>query len=525
MESQQQGRWIGRRYVRGWTAGLVLLLVLLCGCRGSSYLAEAGVTNDRPPALDPAKATAEISTENVATQHAATEIRQASYSSAEVPRSDSVEISETAVRAGEPPLQDTVEEGATATAAAQLTVLELSAEQANPELRRLKYETTAAWGKVRYADKLPDPTLGANFFGHPIETAAGSQRANFSAMQMIPWLERLDAQTQVSCYEAMAMQQMYLAERLKVIGDLRTGWIRLYVLKRQRGTLEANQQLLSSVGDLVTARLSQNRGSVGDVTLLTVELGRLEEQIITTEQQIRSTQAELNRLAGRPPEVPIGLPDSLSVKWPDWSMEMLRQVAREKQPAIAAAQLRTSASSWGIKVAELKRRPDVSVNASWFAIDDNRPPSGMVDVGQDAWALGAQVSIPLWESKYDAMRDEARARHFAAHASVDELHQRFDALLRDLWEQGQAAQEITELYTSTIIPQAQQTLESDQQALANGTVDLDRVIQDIRAVLTLELAHDRAVGQLATAIARIRQAVGVDLSGDREQLSTDAATR
>jgi outer membrane protein, heavy metal efflux system len=389
--------------------------------------------------------------------------------------------------------------------------LEWAAESGNPELLRLQQETAAAWAKVRYVDKLPDPTIGGSLFGHPIETAAGSQRANLSIMQMIQWLDRLDAQARQACFEAMAMQQMYQGERLRVIGDLRSYRARLYVLGRQLETIDANQQILESISELVNARIAQNRGSAGDVTLLTVELGRLQEQRIAAQQQIRTTQAEMNRLAGRPADTPVAIPTELPTVLPAWSYEMLRNEAWERQPLIAAAHLRTDASRWGIEVARLRRRPDVSLGANWFVIDNNRPPSMVVDVGQDAWSVGAQVSIPLWSEKYDAMRDEATWKHFAAHSSIEDLRLRFDAMLRDLWEQASAAHDTAVLYRTTIIPQARQTFEADQQALANGTVDLDRVLQDIRNLLTLELGYDRSLGQLATAIARIQQAVGADL--------------
>ena len=139
--------------------------------------------------------------------------------------------------------------------------------------------------------------------------------------------------------------------------------------------------------------------------------------------------------------------------------------------------------------------------------------AAVLDVGQDAWSVGASVSIPLWERKYDAIEQEARWKHAASHASVDESMQRYDAVLRDLWEQAKAADETANLYKATILPQAKDTLAADQQSYANGTVDFDRVIGDFRNLLTLELGYHRAIGQLATALARIRQATGTELSG------------
>jgi outer membrane protein TolC len=394
---------------------------------------------------------------------------------------------------------------------ADLSQLELVALSANPGLRQLQQQVAAAQARSQYADKLPDPTVGANIFAHPIETAAGSQRANMSVMQMLPWLERLDAQTQQACFEAIALQQQLQVQRLKVVGDVRTGWYRLYVLQKQIELTQANQQVLQSLIDVANASVATGKASQGDVLLGTLEYSRLEEQLVTFSQQSESAKAELNRLLGRDVVTPVEVPQTLDVRLPDWSFDMLRQVAWERQPAIAAAHTQTQASRWGIEIARLRRRPDVSLQASWFAIDDNRPASPVVDVGRDAWSVGAQVSIPLWQDKYDAIEREARWKHAAAHASVEDVRLQYDSLLRDLWQQAQSANETAELYQSTILPQARQTLRSDQEAYANGTVEFDRVIRDFRSVLTLEIGYHKAVGQLAMVLARVRQAAGVDL--------------
>ncbi len=391
-----------------------------------------------------------------------------------------------------------------------LEQLEDAAVAQNPSLRRLAQQYQAARAKVRYVDGLPDPTMAANVFATPIETAAGSQRANLKVAQMLPWLPRLDAQAQQACFEAMALQQVHAAERLKVVGDVRTMWYRLYVLGKQIEIHEANQELLESLIAVANARVSTGKATQGDVLVGTLEYSKLEEQLVTLRQQHISTVAEIDRLVGRRADVAIHGPTTLDVTLPDWTHLMLRQFALEYQPDIAAARIRTQATRWGVTVAQLKRKPDFSLNASWFAIDNNRPASTVVEVGQDAWSVGASVSIPLWERKYDAIEQEARWNHAAAHASVDESVQRYDAILRDLWEQAKAADETATLYKATILPQAQDTLAADQQSYANGTVDFDRVIGDFRNLLTLELGYHRAVGRLATALARIRQATGTE---------------
>ena len=285
-------------------------------------------------------------------------------------------------------------------------------------------------------------------------------------------------------------------------------WHRLYVIDRQIEIGEANQTLIEDLIEVANARVATGKAAQGDVLAGTLEYSRVEEQLLSLRQQRESTVAQLNRVSGRSADHPVTLPSSISVKLPAWNHGRLRELAFVHQPLIRSARIRTQATEWGVQVAQLQRRPDLAISASWFEIDSNRPQTGIVDVGQDAWALGASVTIPLWDRKYNAIENEARWKHASAHASVAELELQFDSQLQDFWQQATAAHEMAELYRDTILPQARDTLEADQQAYSTGTVEFDRVIKDVRNLLTLEVGHHRAVGKLATALARIEQSVG-----------------
>lgn len=392
-----------------------------------------------------------------------------------------------------------------------LATLEQTALDSNPRLNRLYQEYQAAAARSKYVDKLPDPKLGANVFGNPIETAAGSQRANMNLSQTIPWLAKLNAEQQRASFEAFAVRAEFASERLRVVAGVRTGWYRLYVVDKQIETALANQSLLKSLIDVANARIATGKASQGDVLLGTLELSQLEERLLTLRRQRRGIELEINRLVGRSAETPISSPDHLAVNVPERTVAEIHQVALNSQPEIDAARLRTQATQWGIEVARLARRPEFMLSASYFFSDDNRPRSTVVDVGDDPWAVGVQVSIPLWREKYDAMENEANWKHHAAHSSVDELSDRYDALILDLLTEARRAAETAALYQSTILPQARLTLSADQDSYSNGTVEFDRVIRDYRSLLTLELGYHTAVGDLAIANARIQQAAGQDL--------------
>lgn len=392
-----------------------------------------------------------------------------------------------------------------------LNLLIDTAVDENPRLIRLYREYQAASARSQYVDKLPDPKLGANIFGSPIETASGSQQANMNLSQTIPWLGRLNAQQQQACFEAFAIRAEYAAERLRVIAGVRVGWYRLYVIEKQIETTEANQELLESLIDVANARIATGKASQGDVLLGTLELSKLEERLLTYRKQRRAVEAEINRLVGRPASIPIGPVEEIPKGMIEMDADSIHQIALSSQPEIDAARLRTQATRWGIEVARLSRRPEFMLSASYFFTDDNRPATSVVDVGEDPWAVGVQVSIPIWREKYDAMQNEAGWKHQAAHSSVADLADRYDALILDLVTEAQRAAETAKLYTTTILPQARQTLSADQESYSNGSVEFDRVIRDYRNLLTLELGFQQAIGELAIANARIQQAAGQDL--------------
>lgn len=392
-----------------------------------------------------------------------------------------------------------------------LSELEMLAVDQNPRLVKLYQDYHAATSRAVYIDELPDPKLGASVFGAPIETASGSQRAVLSASQLIPWLGKLSAEEQRASFNAFAIRADYMAERLRVVAAVRTGWYQLYVIDKKIEIAKTNQDLLKTLIEVANAQIATGTATQGDVLLGTLELTKLEERLLTYAKLRIAIQAEVNRLVARDVDAPVTVAEDLQITLPPLSAQAVYQSALESQPEIQAAQLRTQATRWGIEVAHLSRRPELTVSAKYFFTDNNRPPSTIVDVGEDPWSLGAQVSIPLWKEKYDALEDEATWKHLASTNSETELLDRYDARITELLAEAERAEETTNLYKNTILPQAQQTLRADQESYSRGAVEFDRVIKDYRNLLTLELGYHQAVGELAISLARLSQVIGQDI--------------
>lgn len=379
----------------------------------------------------------------------------------------------------------------------------------NPKLQKLSYQARAAWARIPQLRSLPDPTVSSNVYIHPIETAAGSLRANVIVAQKFPWWHRLSLQGKQAAVNAQAADQLFAAARLQVISMIESSYYQLYILGQKIRINNTNREYLKSLVRIANAKVSVGQASQGDVLRATLELSRLTVELEKLEQKVVGAKANLNALLNRRPDAPLPMPKEITPpNVREWKVAPLLAQAGANQPELIAAALREEAARVGIDVARLQRIPDVTLSAGWTGIEDNRPATNVVDVGRDAWAVGVSVNIPLWHPKYRAMEKEASSRLQAAILGRTSLLRRFEAAIADTLQEARSAQKIVEIYQGAILPQAKQTLETDSQSYQQGKVEFDRVISDFRNLVTLESAYHENLGRQAIAVARLVQLIG-----------------
>ncbi|MEX0610941.1 MAG: TolC family protein [Pirellulales bacterium] len=384
---------------------------------------------------------------------------------------------------------------------------------ANPEVRRMEAEAQAAWERVPQARALPDPMAEGTVFGEPQMMGDGEMRGTLMISQAFPYFKQLGARGQQAAFEALMLQQEAQATRLRIVADVEEAWYRLYLLGQLLRINDANRQLITPLVQVATSRVNVGETTPGDVVLGTLELSRTEEERLMLEQQIASRKAMLNRLLNRPSDSPVVIPGEIDESPGNPSLDELRAVAFQQQPEVIAARLRTTATAWGIRVARLERIPEVSLSYEHMFMKMNPGIEG-----SDPWRVGVGANIPLWRGKYRAMEREARQENLAANLGVEEAMREYDAMLFDLLEQARAAEQSARLYRNTILPQARQAVEVDQRAYGQGTVTFERVIGNVRNLLTAEAAYHRSITDRAIAVARLKQAVGGQLPATGEEL-------
>lgn len=379
----------------------------------------------------------------------------------------------------------------------------------NPMLMQKIREYEALVSKSEYANILPDPKISSSFFVSPIETMSGSIRNILNLNQTIPWIGRLNAAQKKAVIEAMATHSDYQNSILKLLTQLRVNYYRLYIIDRQIEVTEANRSLLESLIQLANARVSNGLASQGDVLSGSVELAKIEENLLRLNERRDVVSQEIMRLAVIEDTNRIETPRKLEFELPNHSPDGIISLAQQYHPEFEAARLRSEAAAWGVEIARLMQRPELNLGLNYYFTDANRPASTLVNIGEDPWAVNVGFSLPLWSSKYQSMKHQAIAQHDASHLAIADLELKYRAVIHQYFAEAQRASSTAELFQSSIIPQARQTLEADQNSYSNGVVEFDRVIQGYRNLLTLELGYQQASGELAIANALIAESAGV----------------
>ena len=205
------------------------------------------------------------------------------------------------------------------------------------------------------------------------------------------------------------------------------------------------------------------------------------------------------------------LPVTLSPDWVRPVSDALHAQDFSNHPLLLASQAKIRSAEALLAKATSNKRPKISASLSWFQID--RPDSVMngTSPGKDAWAVGAGITLPLFQEKYSSMERSMIARRSEAdqrlrQARID-IRSEFDRTL----EEFKSLSEISSMYQKDILPQARQALRSDKDSYSQGRASFERVIENYLRVIRFEDLFIESQSQLATLRAQLEKIAGKNL--------------
>jgi cobalt-zinc-cadmium efflux system outer membrane protein len=374
----------------------------------------------------------------------------------------------------------------------------------NPEILAAQARAEAAKYKIPQASSLSDPMV---MFGYQNEgwnkyTYGEMQDAQwmFSASQMFPFPGKRSLKEKMAEKDAESIDASYTATQLKTIAKVKELYLDLFLAYKNIDLTQEKTSLFSRIEEAALARYSSGMAPQQEVIMAQTEKYMLIEKGEMFKQKIQALGAMLNSTLGRDVNTSLGRPvEPVSAPFPATLDELLEK-AYNNSPEIKAREQMIAGAEAKVQMAKKEYYPDFTINAG---VSKRRGKF------EDMWYVTNTINIPLY------FRSKQRQGVFEAEASLSEAKSEREAIklmiasaIRDNYSMFKAAEKLTDLYQSALIPKTYQDFESAIAGYVTGKVEAITVISRLKALLDYELLYWGQVTERGKAIARLEAITG-----------------
>ncbi len=376
-------------------------------------------------------------------------------------------------------------------------------KEANYKLKASRSSVQAAHARIAQATMWTAPQISANLMDNSftsVNPLYGMER-EYSITQMIPFPGKNSFAQSAAKANVAFTEDLYGAEERAIIADVKKQYVMIYSAQRRIEVNGANQELLKQMIASVRSKYSVGLASQADILRLEIELSKLENQRATLEHDLLVPQAMLNTLRALPPTTPIGrIPDiTLSPFSVNKEELAVRAVAQRKE--VSAMKNEVAMNTAELAMAQRERFPDAMIGGLY------RERTGL----PNTWELMLGISIPIapWVSgKIGGRIEENEYKVQRSEALVSDMETMVRFELIDTWTKAKAHWEQAERYRTTIIPNAQQTLEALLSAYQTGKTDFLSLIDSFRMLQMYKMEYYMEVADYLMHRYNLERAVG-----------------
>ena len=372
----------------------------------------------------------------------------------------------------------------------------------NDNLKAMRYLQLSAQRSVGPAGAWDDPMLMAGVQNLPTSLDFGADMMTMTMFGLsvnLPYSGYKGLQRKAAIVEeklarndvVMTENQLYAAA-LTAYVDVYTRQVALYYLREERNL--ADKALQSIKAKYITAAAGAT-----DLAAAEAEIGRLDSDILSAEQEHREAVAELYALCGQTPPNP-----TPEIRHPefDFSFEPLEVLLENARNYPAYARLNMESEKYSLLAGAAKRMrwPMISLSG-YYGIRQANEVENPIDM------IGFQVSLslPVFSGRRQgsiAVADEAL--RIASEARANQLWQETRNRLESLTERIRRLNEAKEIYANRVIPADSLALNSAMVGFVNGTISfveltaqLRNIYRDLTALARFDYEIARAYAELS----------------------------
>ncbi|MCC6971294.1 MAG: TolC family protein [Phycisphaerales bacterium] len=358
----------------------------------------------------------------------------------------------------------------------------------NPRVEAEYYAWAASVERITGARSLPDPriTFEADIT-NVLETVMPG------LMIDLPGPGKLRAAGNVAAGESRASYFKFEIEVLRTAMALKSAYFRLHFLE---DTLRVQREKLTLLGDLETQAQQQvaaGRSGIQDVLRAQIDREQLTTQIANLEDSRGVLLAEFRSALGlRPDDQTVPVPDTFESSPPPPPADQILALAAAHNPQLRQMEAEVRRGEAMIDLARTSRVPDFSIGIE-----------ADVKASPVMWRPTGSITLPIWRDKIAA---EISAAQFEKRSSEARLSAEQIGVAADLAAMLYMYRESTrnsDLYATTLLPKAHQSLDAARSGYAVGRSSFLDVIDAERQLLVFDLSLVEARTQRELSLASL----------------------
>ncbi|MFQ5452703.1 MAG: TolC family protein [Candidatus Zixiibacteriota bacterium] len=380
----------------------------------------------------------------------------------------------------------------------------------NPGLKAAFYQWKAALEKSGYAGSLPDPMFSYGYFVENVETRVGPQKQRFSLKQSIPWFGTLGAKENIAFQSSNMAFQNYQSKKLKLFYRVKSAFYDYYFLGREIKITQENMELLLFWESVARTKYKVALKQHPDVIKAQVELGKLEDRLLTLRDKIRPLEARLKAVLNLNDTTRLSIPLSIKIDEIEVNHDLILEQTLTRNPDLSAIQHLIEKENAGMRLAGKSSYPNFTLGVDYVETGEAVNPL-LDESGKDPWMVSVNINLPIWFGKNKSKKNEAKARYLMAEQNLSEAQNQITALTEKILFEYDDALRKLRLYRDGLIPKAEQSLNASYTAYQAGEADFLNVLDAQRVLLNFQLSFDRAKTNLAKKKAELEMLTGYEL--------------
>jgi outer membrane protein, heavy metal efflux system len=375
----------------------------------------------------------------------------------------------------------------------------------NPEIQAARSRFEAATKRPSQAGTLPEPTASYTNLGvgHPFSRPNASEFAyqGFGVSQELPFPGKLALASEEAKREAESIQQNYRTVVVDLTARLKVAYFEWLATHKAIELTREHSDLLSRFEEIARNRYTVGKGLQQDVLKAQLEVSSLEQQIAMLDEKRQRVEAEIASLLAAP-AVAIRAPSEIRLSAFSISLDELLKATTDS-PRVRAEQKMVDARAVGINRSLKDFRPDFGVNLQWQHTGSNFP---------DYYMASVEVKIPIYYARKQRYAlEESYSRLREARQTYQAAQQQAIFQVKDHYLSIQSSERILKLYKTTLLPQAQLTVDSSASAYEVGNIDFLTLLTNLTNLIGMERQYYDELARHEEAIARLEPIVGKEL--------------